>query len=287
MGPDLRAFERWLRANHYAEQSIVHSLQDAATMAERLASDGVLRKDLRYAAHRLAAYAEEKHDAAAAEVATRALARLDALRRPHVRGGRQKRERVEKRIDDALWTKLVLAVRAREGLAYRVLDVMAETGLRVNDVLQVHPVDVRRALDEDTTIPVVQKGGEQIALLNDIGRAAWERLVAETRALGCKSSTTLAQLVSPRSEHAVGGPNGPYQKVRRTLRALCRELGVSERVWTHRFRHTFATRLANATGNVRLVAGALNHSGLGTVGTYVGSVPPAQIAAAVKEISVK
>jgi len=285
------AFRRWLERQVYAERTIVGTLQDVAVLQKKLVAGTPLRKTLRKAVQRLDAYAAEVPDVEARRVAREALERLKAAQHAHVRGGLQRGVRVEKRIDDAKWSRLVLAIRGREGLPMRALDVMAETGLRVNDVLQVRPSAVFAALKGGGTFPLVQKGGEQLAFDPNVGRDAWQRLVAEVPArawpLTNAGKMTLAQLISPGSKHTGGGPNGPYQAVRRALRALCQELGIDERVWTHRFRHTFATRLADATGDVRLVAAALGHSGLATVGTYVGAAAPARVAAAITKISVR
>lgn len=281
------AFEKWMRSRKFAETTVATTLIDLATLLKRIDLPAPLRPTFCRVVYRLLPYAEETGDTAAAEIAQRADARLRAEKPKRHVGGHLHRPRVSKGIDDASWEKLVTHIRETPGLALRVLEIMAETGLRANDVLQIRPTTVKRALDVGSLLTIVQKGGKKRSMDLRGADAAWKRLVKEVGDWDYTADTTLAQLVSPGARKTIGGPFGPYQKVRRTLLAVCKDVDVTERVWTHRFRHTFATHIADATGDVRLVRDALGHAGMKTVERYMGEAKPEAIARAAAAISVR
>jgi integrase len=279
-------FEKWLRQRAFAPNTIDHSLADFSTLLKRVPAPAPLRRTFIRTVRRIAAYGAEAGDQAAAEFAQSIEERL-LKERPSRFGGRRYRPRPSKGIDDVSWEKLIAVVRTTPGLAARVLEVMAETGLRVNDAMQIRPHAVRRAFDLGAPLTVIQKGFLQRKIDLRGGEAAWRHLLQEVGNWDYTSDTTLAQLISPRSKHTTHGPSAPYQKVRRTLVAICKTAGIEEKVWTHRFRHTFATRLQDETGDILLVRDTLGHRFVGTTERYAGRTKPEKIAAALQKISVQ
>jgi site-specific recombinase XerD len=58
------------------------------------------------------------------------------------------------------------------------------------------------------------------------------------------------------------------RQVQRIVAARAREVGINKPVTPHTLRHTFATRLYNRTGDIRLVQQALRHSHVTTTEVY-------------------
>lgn len=287
MNPATKArFETWLRERKFAPSTITQSLIDFSTLSKKLEDATPLRRTFIRVVKRLAVFAEETGDVDAGTLAQTALARL-AAEKPSRFGGRRARVRVSKQIDDASWEKLVAAIRAESGLPARVLEVMAETSLRVNDALQIRPFAVRRALELGAPLVIVTKGKKQRTIDLRGADAMWKRLLAEVGAWDYVAETTLAQLVSPRAKNTEYGPSAPYQKVRSTLQRICAEVGIAEKVWTHRLRHTVIANVYEATGDILLARDVAGQEDLKTTQIYTGRTKPERIAAALASVSVK
>ena len=71
------------------------------------------------------------------------------------------------------------------------------------------------------------------------------------------------------------------RQVQRIVARRCQEAEIRKHVTPHTLRHTFATRLYNATGDLRLVQVALRHAHVTTAEIYA-QVDPARLAAAVR-----
>ncbi len=71
------------------------------------------------------------------------------------------------------------------------------------------------------------------------------------------------------------------RQVQRIVAARCQEAGVCKHMTPHTLRHTFATRLYNATGDLRLVQVALRHAHVTTTEVYA-QLDPARLEAAVR-----
>ncbi|MBE0564592.1 MAG: tyrosine-type recombinase/integrase [Krumholzibacteria bacterium] len=71
------------------------------------------------------------------------------------------------------------------------------------------------------------------------------------------------------------------RQVQRIVALRCQEAEICKRMTPHTLRHTFATRLYNATGDLRLVQVALRHAHVTTAEIYA-QVDPARLAAAVR-----
>lgn len=70
-----------------------------------------------------------------------------------------------------------------------------------------------------------------------------------------------------------------HRQVQRIVAARCQEAGIIKHITPHTLRHTFATMVYNATGDIRLVQQALRHEFITTTQMYA-QVDPARLEAA-------
>ncbi|MBU2501971.1 tyrosine-type recombinase/integrase, partial [bacterium] len=71
------------------------------------------------------------------------------------------------------------------------------------------------------------------------------------------------------------------RQVQRIVAGRCQEAGITKTMTPHVLRHTFATRLYNATGDLRLVQVALRHAHVTTAEIYA-QVDPKRLEMAVR-----
>lgn len=67
---------------------------------------------------------------------------------------------------------------------------------------------------------------------------------------------------------ATGGRRLSTRQIQRIVARRVQEAGISKPITAHSLRHSFATRLYNATGDIRLVQQALRHTHVSTTETY-------------------
>lgn len=67
---------------------------------------------------------------------------------------------------------------------------------------------------------------------------------------------------------AAGGRRLSTRQVQRIVTRRVQEAGIAKPITAHSLRHSFATRLYNATGDIRLVQQALRHTHVSTTETY-------------------
>ena len=67
---------------------------------------------------------------------------------------------------------------------------------------------------------------------------------------------------------ATGGRRLSTRQVQRIVTKRVQEAGITKPITAHSLRHSFATRLYNATGDIRLVQQALRHTHVSTTETY-------------------
>jgi integrase/recombinase XerC len=72
---------------------------------------------------------------------------------------------------------------------------------------------------------------------------------------------------------ATGGRRLSTRQVQRIVSRRVQEAGITKPITAHSLRHSFATRLYNATGDIRLVQQALRHAHVSTTETYARSIP--------------
>jgi integrase/recombinase XerD len=135
-----------------------------------------------------------------------------------------------------------------------LLMFMLATGCRLGETVALNVRDI----DWDTgTVTLHQaKGGDPEVV--SVGKT----VLAALRALDC--GTDAGQPLFRNSR-------GHRLSTRQVQRIVCRravEAGINKPVTPHTLRHTFATRLYNATGDIRLVQVALRHESIATTQTY-------------------
>jgi integrase/recombinase XerC len=137
---------------------------------------------------------------------------------------------------------------------HAILELLYASGLRVSELSGLDLADVDRA---GGTVRVLGKGNK-------------ERIVP----FGGAATTALEAYLAERGEH--GGPlfrnaRGGRLSVRSVhtiVRGRARAAGIVRRVSPHTLRHTFATHLLDAGGDLRLIQELLGHSRLSTTQRY-------------------
>lgn len=123
--------------------------------------------------------------------------------------------------------------------------------------------------------------GETVAL--DVGDIDFEagRVILRNPKGGEPETVTMTTVIAERLRdltsgteltqplfHTGTGKRLSCRQVQRIVNRRCREAGITKAITPHSLRHTFATRLYNATGDIRLVQVALRHESIATTQTY-------------------
>lgn len=156
--------------------------------------------------------------------------------------------------------------------------VMWRSGLRIGEVLALHPKDIDRGRGAITVLH--GKGGKRRTVGMDP-----EALAVVERWLDVRSRVAADRGWRP-TLHPVfctmrGDPvQGPY--VRELLHRLADRAGIAKRVHPHGFRHTCAFEMAMEGIPVHVIQRQLGHSNLNTTERYISHVAPAQVIAAMR-----
>jgi len=183
---------------------------------------------------------------------------------------------------DQITGKSSMALRNRA-----MLVLMADGGLRLDEVLSLETGDLRREKREVTSLHLTHtKGGwERIVYLTGRARDALARWLERRTALGLPNGLVFTTLQEGKRRTPVSGENGfiegtlqekqitPGRKINpRYVRALVKRLaekaGLPEWVHPHTLRHSAAQRLFNSTGNIELVRKFLGHRAVTTTQIY-------------------
>jgi integrase/recombinase XerC len=135
-----------------------------------------------------------------------------------------------------------------------ILELLYASGLRVSELAGLDLADVDR---EAGTVRVLGKGRKERMV--PFGGAAAEALDAW---LGERGSAP-----GPLFLNARGGRLG-VRSVHTIVRGRARAAGITRRVSPHTLRHTFATHMLDAGGDLRLIQDLLGHSRLSTTQRY-------------------
>ena len=140
---------------------------------------------------------------------------------------------------------------------YTIVFLLLDSGLRRGELVDLNVEDV----DVKTGLVTVRKGKgskwRQIRVGDACKKVLWTYLNQHR-----EKSESEAFFISLRDGNRISG-----NAVGLILRRIGQELGF--RVYTHKFRHTFATNLAKQVPNAFLVAQALGHSEINTAMIYV------------------
>jgi len=161
--------------------------------------------------------------------------------------------------------------RAPTGIRDRaLLTVMYRAGLRVEEALDLRPVDVDA--DHGTVTVLHGKGDRRRVVGIDDGALAIVGLwLAERKRLGFNGRQKLFCTLS-------GGPLSADQ-VRQMVKRRAAKAGIEKRAHPHALRHTYASDLANEGVPVNEIRQLLGHSSLGTTQIYLDHIAPADIIA--------
>jgi integrase/recombinase XerD len=155
-----------------------------------------------------------------------------------------------------------------------LLLVMADAGLRVAEACALQTTDLVMEAGQLTHLRIrAGKGGKpgQVALTQRaaVKLARWlQTREARGRAVFCTISAGQATGYAAGQELRPGQAVSP-RYVRQMVGRLAKRAGLEGRVTPHTLRHTFATRLLRATGNLEVTRKALRHARVQTTaGTY-------------------
>jgi site-specific recombinase XerD len=143
-------------------------------------------------------------------------------------------------------------------LTHFVIVALFTTGLRIGELTSVRVDDVYL---REAAVDVRGKGNRERRVYLP-GRQAFTILARFLRSRRAIATASQALLV-----RADGAPLTP-QRVRKRLRALAADAGISRRVTPHMLRHTAATQLLEAGVDIRFVQRLLGHASISTTQIY-------------------
>lgn len=174
--------------------------------------------------------------------------------------------------------RAVLAVpnkKAPTGLRNRTLvALMAESGLRVSEVVHLRMCDVYKKRDRLRVID--GKGGDRMVYLTEAGTArlvAWlevrERIVPDSEFVFPQLRSTAYRDPLHKAEPKARGTQLSTAYVRALTARLGRKAGVERRTNPHAFRHTAATAMIDANYTLPEVQAMLGHKNVATTSVYI------------------
>jgi integrase/recombinase XerC len=137
---------------------------------------------------------------------------------------------------------------------HAILELLYASGLRVSELAGLDLEDVDRVAG---TVRVLGKGSkERIVPFGGAAASAIEAYLAERGEAG-----------GPLFRNVSGGRLG-VRSIHTIVRRRARAAGIARRVSPHTLRHSFATHLLDAGGDLRLIQDLLGHSRLSTTQRY-------------------
>lgn len=268
----------WLKARAYAAQTIMVTMVDVRT-AKRYADEGRTSERLRSTVRRVVAAAEDLEDDDVRALAGKLSAAVPPARTASRFGGRapQKKGREARSFADADWERLL--ARLGDTPPELVLRLMAATGLRVGDALRLDRATLLAAQSSGEVL-LRLKGGVEVRQRLDGAPEEWAALWRAFRGSGAPD---VNRWLSPQSK-STGGACGGYQVLRRTLKRVCADAGITEDAWTHRIRRTVGVRAYRVTEDMLAVRDLLGHRRAVTTETYLSEARPDRVAALQQKI---
>jgi integrase/recombinase XerC len=144
-----------------------------------------------------------------------------------------------------------------------ILTLLYGAGLRIAEALSLDKRTVEALLrDRSTSLAITGKGGKQRIV---------PLLPAVTTALAAYRATcSFLAAAAPDDRFFIGARGAALDPgvVQRAVRRLREQLGLPESVTPHALRHSFATHLLGAGGDLRTIQELLGHASLSTTQRY-------------------
>ena len=284
------ALGTWLRDQGYREASVTKCVSDLRSYVAQpdLAtnpSSEQRQRDYRrawdFALGYLATKGKATDESLSAELGVPIPPRVYAKPRTGPRKFGRKRQMPAVSHADAEWKVLRAAIKADKSVAARVLEVCADTGLRIGDVLRVEQRELRAGMTrEDGVFTIIVKGGKPVLTSVETAPEAWQHLLG---ALG--SSTHAACAVSAGCDpHTPSSHSPAYKACDRKLKHLAEACGTTGRAHLHRFRRTVIVRMIKRGVPIETVARTVHQASSRTTAGYADENMPTIGAAALRQI---
>ena len=140
---------------------------------------------------------------------------------------------------------------------YLILRVMAETGMRVSEVLNLR----LEFIDLNSGKILIKQGKGNKDRIVYINNGLLENLISYLEKTG-KSRTGL--VFTTRTGRLINQNN-----INRMIETYRKKAGIEKHISAHTFRHSYATALLRETGNLSLVQRVLGHEDISTTQIYV------------------
>ena len=142
-----------------------------------------------------------------------------------------------------------------------MLELFYSCGLRLSELVGLNLTDVSLA---ESSLKVLGKGNKERIL--PIGRKAKEALLKWLKRRGQvkknQNTSVKALFLSNR------GTRISRRNVQKRLAVWGMKLGVAEKIYPHKIRHSFATHLLESSQDLRAVQELLGHENIGTTQIY-------------------
>ncbi len=170
------------------------------------------------------------------------------------------------------WKRLLEKLRNDTTPEGTVLYLMAVTGHRIGDILRLSRATLKAGLFGGV-IQLERKGGSYVQVPVAGAAAPWRALRKRW-----KQGDTVAEWICPDSELGAEAAGGAYQRVRRHLQNLAKQLGLSGQLNLHRLRRTVGVRALKKTGDIHAVSQLLGHRSIQSTEQYVNELRTEEIA---------
>jgi integrase len=255
---DRKRLERWLRKN-YAATTAYQTLVDLGSI-ERFAAGELesLSNSAIYSARRMRKSGLELPEAIMTVAAMSTVAH-------------ESRTFEARSFEPDDWRALRKLLERSELLEDQILALALLTGLRAGDVLRIEPAKLDDAIQTDSPLEVLVKGGKVRRML--LAPAALKRTAERLRdALAANALLGRAILADCLIvDSTYGHPyKAAYQRLLRRLKALGEQLELGdERFHTHRLRRTAAVAALRSGVDLTTVAQLLGHASIATTQKYL------------------
>jgi len=165
-----------------------------------------------------------------------------------------------------------------------VLHVITDTGLRVSDVLRVTRATLEQGFRRTDGLTEIRVKGDKPIMISVHGAPiAWKRLFDSLHV--APATATVADRISKGSAPEAG--SAAYHAVRRKLRELATEAGVTGRVHLHRLRRTMVVDMLRGGETLETAQAAVGHEDRRTTAKYGDEQRALDAAAALRRMNAR